>query len=646
MFSNYSKWTTPAVQLASVAIALAAAWLLRFDFAFPAPGLVLSVLPVLLICRWMSLSRWQLMHSHWRYTGIGDLGDLAKSIAVGSILFVAVTRIAMFHRSFPDALPLSIYLLEAVLSLLFLSALRVSVVMVQQARAVRTGGTRSEILIVGAGFAGALLLKALHATRYKALGLLDDNRALHGTRICDVPVLGGIDRLPELTLKLGVKEVLIAIPSASGLQMLRISDYCAQANVAYRAVPSVADLIHGKLPITDLRELNLDDLLGREPLRIESAGVSARLQGRVVMVTGAAGSIGSELCRQIVRCAPSKIVCVDQAETPLFHLQQMLLKETTVPVVCAVTNVGDKNRMRHLLHQHQVRIIFNAAAYKHVPMVEENAYEALRNNVFALLGLFEIAEECKCEDFVLISTDKAVNPSSLMGCTKRLGEMIMNGRRQRTMRCVSVRFGNVLGSQGSVVPLFREQIRDGKPITVTHPEVTRYFMTIPEAVCLTLQAFTIGEHGDNLVLDMGEPIRIADLAKALIRISGKTAREIPIVYTGLRPGEKLHESLFYETEKRLPTGLAPVTRAKGRAVDWAYLQQGLRDLEAAMLSHNDYEIRCIMKELIPEYEWTPAPVDVLRAIGPSPEFPPIPQFAFQNAGVNPLYSPDQASYGT
>jgi len=375
--------------------------------------------------------------------------------------------------------------------------------------------------------------------------------------------------------------------------------------VSYRTVPSLSDLMAGKLEITELQELNLDDLLGREPVRLDSSGVRARIEGRVVMVTGAAGSIGSELCRQIVRHAPSMIICVDQSETPLYYLQQRLLTDTKVPIVCAVTDVGDKARMRQLIRHNEVQTIFHAAAYKHVPMVEANAYEGLQNNVFALLDLFEVAEECGCEDFLLISSDKAVTPSSLMGCTKRLGELVVAARHERAMRCVSVRFGNVLGSQGSVIPLFRSQIREGSAITVTHPEITRYFMTIPEAVSLTLQAFTIGEHGDILVLDMGEPIRIVDLARTLIRMSGKSEAQVPIVFTGLRPGEKLHESLFYETETRLKTPLQQVMRVRGPQINWFHLQRGLRDLESAVRSNDEYQIRCLVKELIPEYEWTP-----------------------------------------
>lgn len=606
MIREHDRWPTLVVQLTSVSVALMAAWVLRFDFSFPYPRLVLLALPVLAGCRWVSLSAYRLTHSHWRFTGIWDVLDLAKAIVAGSLLFFIVNRLLTDNGRFPKSLPLSIYVIEPVLSLLFLSALRAGTALFLQRRAARRGGERTEILIIGAGYAGAMLLKALRATKYEAVGLLDDNEAVHGIKICGVAVLGGIDRLPEIVDSIGVKEVLIAIPSATGAQMLRITDYCTRSKVVYRAVPSLSDLIDGKLSITELREINLDDLLGRQPVKFESAEVRTHLEDRVVMVTGAAGSVGSELCKQIVRHAPNKIICVDQSETALFHLQQRLLAETEVPVICAVTDIGDKRRMRKLLLTHQVQIVFHAAAYKHVPMVEANVYEGVRNNVFAMLDLFEVAEECACEDFLLISSDKAVNPSSLMGCTKRIGEMVVASRQKRSMRCVSVRFGNVLGSQGSVIPVFRDQIREGRSITVTHPEVTRYLMTIPEAVSLTLQAFTIGEHGDILVLDMGEPIKILDLARTLLRISGKTEQDVPIVFTGLRPGEKLHESLFYDSEMRMKTAVKKVLRAQSRQMNWFHLQRGLRELEAAMWSSDDYQIRCVVKQLIPEYEWTPA----------------------------------------
>jgi FlaA1/EpsC-like NDP-sugar epimerase len=415
-----------------------------------------------------------------------------------------------------------------------------------------------------------------------------------------------------------VVEILIAIPSATGTEMLRIADFCGRSGVPFRALPGLADLIDGKVTMSELRQVNLDDLLGREPVCLEPAGMRAKLSGRVIMVTGAAGSIGSELCKQIVRCAPKKLICVDQAETPLFNLQQHVFANTSVEIVYSVTDITDTDRMRQQLLEHDVHVIFHAAAYKHVPMTEANPYEGLKNNVFGLLDLVETAEECGCEDFLLISTDKAVKPSSLMGCSKRLGEMIVGSRGHSGMRCVSVRFGNVLGSQGSVIPLFQQQIRTRRCITVTHPEMTRYFMTIPEAVSLVLQAFTVGEHGDVLVLDMGQPIRILDLAKTLIRMSGKKEDEIQITYTGMRPGEKLHEELFYDSEVRLSTPLPQVMRAQSGLPAWSVLNRHLQELQVIAYEQNPEMIRAKVKQIIPEYQWEPMtrlqtpPVTIVR----------------------------------
>jgi FlaA1/EpsC-like NDP-sugar epimerase len=402
-----------------------------------------------------------------------------------------------------------------------------------------------------------------------------------------------------------VAEILVAIPSASGMQMLHISEACGKAVVPFRAVPSLSSLISGTLQISQLQEINLEELLGREPVMSESATGEHVLSGRVVLVTGAAGSIGSELCRQIVHANPKRLICVDQSETPLFNLQQHVLAESTVDVVYSVTDMTDTVSMRHLLQKHGVEVIFHAAAYKHVPMTEANPYEGLKNNVFGLLDLVETADAVGCEEFVLISSDKAVNPSSLMGCTKRLGELIVGSRPSR-MRCVSVRFGNVLGSQGSVIPLFQEQIRTGGLITVTHPQMTRYFMTIPEASALVLQAFTVGKHGDVMVLDMGKPIRIVDLAMTLARIMGKRDTDVQIVYTGMRPGEKLHEELFYDNEVQSPTSIAKVTRAQGELPPWTWLRRQLLDLRSIMPSESAEEIRIKVQQIVPEYEWIPA----------------------------------------
>ncbi|MGH9616567.1 MAG: SDR family NAD(P)-dependent oxidoreductase, partial [Acidobacteriaceae bacterium] len=366
-----------------------------------------------------------------------------------------------------------------------------------------------------------------------------------------------------------------------------------------------AGLLDGKVTVDQLRQVNLEDLLGREPVKFDLESVQRKVSSRVVMVTGAAGSIGSELSRQLLRYSPTKLVLVDQSETPLFHLQQEN-GHTDVETAYCVADIADRSRMSDLMREHDVKAIFHAAAYKHVPMMEENLQEAVKNNVFGLLALIEAADQFGCEDFLLISSDKAVSPTSFMGCTKRIGELIVAARPSARMRCLSVRFGNVLGSQGSVVPLFQEQLKTTRQITITHPDITRYFMTIPEAVSLVLQAFAIGEKGDILVLDMGEPIRIVDMAQALIRLSGIAQEQVKIVYTGLRPGEKLFEELFYDFEGLAATGAKKVLRTKSPAISWRSLQSQLHALHAECATCLPDRIRSKVKEIVPQYQWSPS----------------------------------------
>jgi FlaA1/EpsC-like NDP-sugar epimerase len=357
-----------------------------------------------------------------------------------------------------------------------------------------------------------------------------------------------------------------------------------------------------RIKASPVHEVNLEDLLGRKPVEFNLEPVRRRIAGRVLMVTGAGGSIGSELCDQLLRFAPSKLVCVDRAETPLFYLQQAHSR-AEVKTVYRVADVADRSRLRGLIREHDVRVIFHAAAYKHVPLMEENLEEAVKNNVSGLLSLIEVADETGCEDFLLVSSDKAVRPTSFMGCTKRIGELIVASRPSPQMRCLSVRFGNVLGSQGSVIPLFQKQIKSSRQITVAHPDVNRYFMTSVEAVSLILQAFAIGNRGDILVLDMGKPVGILGMARTLIRLSGIAQDKVKIVFGGLRPGEKLSEELFYDFEGRSATGASKVLRAQSRVAAWPELQDRLRALEAECATGVPARIRAKVKEIVPQYQW-------------------------------------------
>jgi len=386
--------------------------------------------------------------------------------------------------------------------------------------------------------------------------------------------------------------------------MQRFVGICEQAGVRFKTVPALRDIITGHGSIREFRDVNLEDLLGRDAVEIDLRSVREQINGRVVMVTGAAGSIGSELCRQILEYDPAALLCLDQSETGIFYLQQELSKlNAGSPTVFCVADVGDYERMHKVFAEHTPEIVFHAAAYKHVPVMERNVQEAVKNNVFALLNLLEIAEGSGCESFVVISSDKAVNPTSIMGATKRVNELIISCRPANGMRCVSVRFGNVLGSSGSVVPVFQEQLRTSHTLTITHPEIKRFFMTGHEAVSLVLQAFAIGGHGDTLVLDMGEPVRILDLARTLIRLSGKSEREVGIEFTGLREGEKLTEELFYATEEVHPTTFEKIKRTRSPLDGWSKLQRHLDELRTSMGVDGAEPVRRKIKEIVPEYSY-------------------------------------------
>ncbi|HVJ06706.1 MAG TPA: nucleoside-diphosphate sugar epimerase/dehydratase, partial [Candidatus Saccharimonadales bacterium] len=560
-------------------------------------------------------ARFNLFHGYWRYTGISDALDITKAVALGSVGFVIVERFVIGEKSFP----ISIYFLEAILTASALGAVRVlSRAILQAARNHARSGENKTVIVIGAGCAGAMLLRELPRSGYTAVAMVDDDPGKTGVRLHGVPIVGKVEDLLSISQTYSPDELMIAIPSATRGQMRHITEFCRQTGLRFRTIPGLADLIHGTVTPDQLREVNLEDLLGRAPVDFKLDSVRRSVAGKVVMVTGAAGSIGSELFHQLLRYSPAKLIAIDQAETPLFYLQQANLHDKMKTEYC-IADITDTDRMRELIVRHDVSAIFHAAAYKHVPLVEDNLQEAVKNNVFGLLSLMEVADRCGCEDFLLISSDKAVNPTSFMGCTKRIGELIIAAHPFTKMRCLSVRFGNVLGSQGSVIPVFQEQIRSQRQITVTHPDITRYFMTIPEAVSLVLQAFTIGSKGDILVLDMGEPIRILDMAKMLIGLSGIPGDDVKIKFTGLRPGEKLFEELFYASEQQFSTPAEKVFRTRGNVTSWADLDMKLKSLEAEIATDVSSRIRSKVKEIVPEYEWVQTEDAFPVALKPGPQ---------------------------
>ncbi len=586
-----------ALQAALVAGALEAAWLLRFDFRCPHPEILTAAIPLLVLFRIAALSRYNLLHGYWRYTGASDAIDVAKAVGLGTVGFVVAERGILGIESFPR----SIYISEAIISFVLLAGIRFSSRKLLSELIVghnRSIGKRA--IIVGAGHAAQLLIREMPSMGFHALGCVDDDRDKQGATVRGVRVVGHVEELASIVRAYSAEEVFIAVPSATREQMQRIVRKCIETDVRFRTVPRLEEILAGE-SVSAVKDICLDDLLGREPVRLDLEPLKVHLRGKRVAVTGAAGSIGSELCRQISAYGPAKLVCVDQAETPLFYIDGEL-SAAGAPVRSYVADVTNALAMRQIFREQHVEIIFHAAAYKHVPLMEQNVREAVRNNVLALDELADIAEGYGCEQFILISSDKAVSPTNVMGCTKRLGELLLAGRPNHGMSCTSVRFGNVLGSQGSVVPIFEKQIREGR-IRVTHPEISRFFMTIPEAVSLVLQAATVGRHGEVLVLDMGEPIKIVDLARTLVRLHGITPDEVEIVFTGLRPGEKLFEELFYDFETRMATSNPKVNCARGISVDPKELNRQLRELAALVANGTETSIREKMREVVPSYTY-------------------------------------------
>ena len=592
-------WFLLLLQLILMFFSLTLAWLLKFEFKLSGFHLAITAFPILATIRLPAMRHFNLLHGYWRHTGLKDLEDVLKAVVSGSIGFVIVERYLLGVTAFP----ISIYILEATWTAIFLTSVRIcSRVAVRDRDVLPAAKKRQRVFVVGAGSAGALLLSQLPQNGYAAIGLLDDDPAKARARLQGVPVMGTIHQLPALARRYAIDEILIAIPTATGREMSRIIQYCQQAGISFRTIPALASLIENTVSVEQLRKVRAEDLLGREAVQLDSSPVQAQVAGRVVLVTGAAGSIGSELCAQLLLHLPAKLICVDQDESGLFFLEQRLANETAGErAEYHVADVGDQIRMLPILRSGKVEIIFHAAAYKHVPMMEHNVHEAIRNNILALMALLEVAEICGCSSFLLISSDKAVNPTSVMGCTKRIGELILAARPNGKARYISVRFGNVLGSQGSVVPVLEEQIRKHRRVTITHPEITRFFMTISEAVSLVLQAFAVGKHGDILVLDMGKPIRITDLGHTLIRLLSPTGEEVKLVYTGLRNGEKLHEELFYANEVQVSTPCSKVLRARGDSVSWRVLHDQLQELKRVVHTGDEEDLRAQLRQIVPEY---------------------------------------------
>ena len=568
----------------------------------------------------------------WRYASIDEMiqivtAGLISTMAIVMVFFgVRIPALGICDALEPAcALPRSIPFIDALLVVFAVGAIRFSVraaaLHVQRGR---SGRSLQRVLIVGAGEAGTMIVREINANPQVDLdpiGFVDDDPHKQGTRIRGLPVLGDRNALPYLVEQNQIDQVIIAMPTAPGKAIREVLAICEQAGVPAKTMPGMYELLGGQVSVSQLRNVEIEDLLRREPVHTDTAAVQDLLRDRCVLITGGGGSIGSELCRQIMRCQPAKLVIVGHGENSVFEIQQELRRAqaasavrgagsqrpagTSGPeIVAVIADIRFAERLRSIFQQHRPQIVFHAAAHKHLPLMEQNPSEAITNNVLGTCNVLDASLACDVERFVLISTDKAVNPSSIMGASKRVAELLVHQAAQRSQRpYAAVRFGNVLGSRGSVVLTFKQQIAAGGPVTVTDPEMTRFFMTIPEAVQLVLQAAVLGQGGETFVLDMGEPVRIVDLARDLISLSGlEVGRDIDIVFNGLRPGEKLFEELFVPGEDYQRTSHQKIFIASNASrLAPNGLNRSIEALIEAAMGGDEGAIRRGLTSLIPEF---------------------------------------------
>ncbi len=546
---TYRRLLVVFVHLGLFTLSLVCAFLLRFEFSIPD-----EYFPIgyawwvgLLVVRGIAFASFGLFSGMWRYTGARDLVALLKAATLSTIVFMVYLWLGGY-RGFPR----SIVIIDWLMTMILVGGLRFGIrTLWQLARSVAREEKvdRKRLLIVGAGNAGEMLLREMqkiYGHRYHPIAIADDDTRKFGQTIHGIPVMGPLLAVPEIVKAKQIEEILLAIPTATGKDMRRIVELCKPAGVPIRTIPGIDQVVDGNVTVNQIRQVDIEDLLGREAVTLDQRSLQEQLTGRVVMVTGSGGSIGSELCRQIAKFKPSQLLLVEQAENALFDIhRELLAKFPAVALVPCIADICDSRRMDAVFERYKPSVVLHAAAHKHVPMMEANPGEAIKNNVGGTRKLADLSHAHDVDCFVMISTDKAVNPTSVMGASKRIAEIYVQAMSQRSKtRFVAVRFGNVLGSAGSVLPIFREQIARGGPVTVTHPEMRRYFMTIPEASQLVLQAGAMGRGGEIFVLDMGEPVKIVDLARDLITLSGfKPGIDIEIQFSGVRPGEKLFEEL-------------------------------------------------------------------------------------------------------
>ncbi len=584
------------------------AWLVDL---YPTLLLFFLIVKLLIFALFKQYSGW------WRYVGISDLIGILRASLISTLIIVAVWfaigYINSIRKNLPpglDAVAEGVCMADMFITVLILGGLRMVIRLYHEEFRTVEGGRLKRFLIVGAGNAGEALLREIHrmhVTQYEVIGFIDDDPLKQGINIHGIPVIGRVEQLPIICEDRNIEEIAIAIPSATHQQLRRVIQVCEGTKIRFRTVPAITDIASGKFRVSQIRAVEISDLLGkfgREEIQLDLDLIENYSKDKVILVTGAGGSIGSEMCRQLCNFNPKLLLLAEIAENPLFYIERELRKHfPTVRIEAVICNITDKIRVDEVFKKHKPQVVIHAAAHKHVPMMELNPGEAIKNNIIGTQTVADAADSFGITNFVMISTDKAVNPTSIMGSSKRIAEMyIQDLNRSSQTHFVTVRFGNVLDSEGSVVPTFKKQIAEGGPVTVTHPEMKRYFMTIPEASQLVLQAATMGKGGEIFVLDMGEPVKIADLAKELITLSGfRPGEDVEMVFTGPRPGEKLFEELRIEGEDMQRTRHRKIRIWKNIPMDREKLRTGINELVDIAKTQNYSEISQKIKELVPEY---------------------------------------------
>lgn len=606
-------------------VSLYLAHLFRFDFVVPwhMVNNFMKVLPFFLAIKFLCFFAFDLYRGMWRYTSLNDLINIVKASTVSTVSFITlILYINRFH-----GISRSVLIIDWCLTIMLIMSFRILTRLCFEQfteninfkdvadvflRMVLPGNTKNNgrgVLIIGAGDYGEKVCREFRgnaAVKSHVAGFLDDDVHKIGRKIHGIPVLGEIGKIGEIVNENRIEDVIIAIPSVSAERMRSIVDLCKAADVNFKIIPDMGELIDGKIIINAIRNVEYKDLLGRRPVQLDRVEIGRYLGKKSVIVTGAAGSIGQGLCKQICRYSPGELILIERSESALYNLETSIKKNfPDIPVAPILADIQDRHDIERIFKLISPDIIFHAAAYKHVPMLEKFPWKAVENNIIGTKNLVELADQVKCEKFVFVSTDKAVNPCSVMGASKRICEIIVQNQsinKSSSTDFTAVRFGNVIGSDGSVIPLFKKQIKDGGPVTVTHPDMIRFFMLIPEACQLILQAGLMGSGGEIFILEMGEGINIDSMARDLIKFSGfKPDEDIKIVYTGLRPGEKLYEELMSEKENVIPTHHDKIMVVNNRKVDLNDLKDDIEALQRSAELKDSKQIRQAIKKIVPEY---------------------------------------------